>query len=104
MKVVEVLLGEAQGLKVVEDGVESAGYKKIAVARQSAHEEAEDGTLRHALLEVGLKHGELVEVGEERETVVRGSSGGTLLLGYFFIGGHWIRNSIAIVFSHIAVW
>src|SRR6185369_6924034 len=51
--------------EIVEHLLEAAGEQEIALFRQFAHEELENRRLVHALVEVGLQHGELVEIGEQ---------------------------------------
>ena len=63
----ECFVGEAQTLEIVEDGVEAASEQVVAAFRQTADEQGEDRVRRHALFEVGLRHGQLVEVDEQGE-------------------------------------
>ena len=39
--------------------------EKIALCRQLADKELEDSRFLHALIEISLKHGELVEIGQQ---------------------------------------
>ena len=55
-----------QGLEVVEDLLQARGEQEGALVGQLAHEELEHRRLRHALAVVGLQHGQLVEVGQQR--------------------------------------
>ncbi len=56
----------AELLKVAKYLLESGGEEKVAPARQCAHEELEHRALVHALVEIGLQHGELVQIGQQR--------------------------------------
>src|SRR5690606_33943950 len=65
-QVVEILGREAQPLQPGERVVEAAGDRVAAPRRQVAEVELEGGPAGAARGQVGLGHGELVEVGEER--------------------------------------
>ena len=62
---VELLRREAQALEEVERLLEPGRNEKPTPGRQLAHEEFEDRRLGFPMLQVGLDHVELVEVGEQ---------------------------------------
>jgi hypothetical protein len=64
---VEALAREAKAFKVLKDIVEAAGEKVVAPFGEAAHEEAEGRRLGHTPLDVGLQHGELVQISEQAE-------------------------------------
>ena len=65
-KVGDFLGGERQVQQVIDHLRESGGQHEIAVRRQAADGEFEDGALGGlAGLEIAGGHGELVEIGEE---------------------------------------
>ncbi len=59
------LVGEAQVFQIIERVLEAGGEQEAATIRQPPHEELEHGLLVLALVQVGLDHVELVEVGGE---------------------------------------
>lgn len=63
---VELRVGEAQALEVVEHLLEAGRDEEVAALRHLAHEELEHRGPVHAAVEIGLQHGELVEIGEQR--------------------------------------
>ncbi len=60
----ELILAKAKVLEVVEGLFEPGGEQEVALRGQGAHEEFEDRGVVHALVEIGLQHGEFVEVGQ----------------------------------------
>jgi hypothetical protein len=52
--------------QIIQCLLESGRHQKPAAGGQLADEEFENGRLLHALVEISLKHGELIEVGHER--------------------------------------
>lgn len=62
----ELRCGEAQLTDELQRLLKTGGDEETARRRQPAHEELEYGGLLHALLEIGMRHGELVEVCEQR--------------------------------------
>ena len=63
---VELFRAEGEPLGEVERLLEPRGNEEVASRRQLAHEQLEDGRLRHFALVIRLQHGELVQVGEQR--------------------------------------
>jgi hypothetical protein len=63
---VELLGREAQAFEEVERLLEPGGDEEPALGRELAHEELEHRGSRLPVIQVGLDHVELVEVGEER--------------------------------------
>ena len=57
---------EAQRLEVGERVLEAAGEHEVAGRGQRAEVETEDGGLAQSFAQIGLRHGELVEVDRER--------------------------------------
>src|SRR5437879_1399768 len=57
---------EAQILQIAQGLLEAGHHQKPATRRQLAHEELEDRRVLHALLDIPLQHGELVEIGQKR--------------------------------------
>src|SRR2546430_1002129 len=57
---------EAQNLPKSQPLPQAGRPQEPATRRQLAHEELEDRRVLHALLEIPLQHGELVEIGQER--------------------------------------
>ena len=62
-----------QPLQIIHDLFQAAGEQKIPVARQAPDEKLEHGLIRHSGLEIGLHHGELIEIGQQR--AVTGAAG-----------------------------
>src|SRR5204862_2534473 len=58
-------LVESQRFQVRQHVVESTRQQQVAPRGKTAHEQAENGLVRHALVEIGLKHRERIEVGQE---------------------------------------
>ena len=54
-------------------------HQETAPAGQLAHEELEHRGLRHAVLQIGLQHGELVEVGEQQAAAGVADDGGVVV-------------------------
>ena len=63
---VEIGGGEAQRLEVRQRVVQAAGEDVVPGGRQRAVVEAEDGGLEQTFAQIGLRHGELIEVDRER--------------------------------------
>ena len=57
---------KAQPLQVFDRLFQSRRHHEVAVGRELPDEEFEHGGLAHAAHVVGVQHGELVEIGEER--------------------------------------
>ena len=64
---VDLVGGEAQVLEEVERLFEAGGHQEAAPRRQPADEEFEHRRLGLAMVQVGLDHVELVEVGQQRQ-------------------------------------
>ena len=62
----ELVLGHAELFEVVEHLLQSGGDQKIAPRRQRAHEEFEHCGVGHALVEIGLQHRKLIQIGQQR--------------------------------------
>ena len=58
-----------QFFKMGERLIESRGDKKIALSWEPANEELKDRRLMHSVLPVGLQHGELVSVSQQRAVI-----------------------------------
>ena len=65
----QVVGREAQGFQIVQDFGEPRGHKVAALGRILADEQAEGGLGLHILVEIAGRHGQLVEVGQERRGV-----------------------------------
>ena len=63
--------GERHRLQVVQGVVQPGRDQVVALPREPAREQVEDGGLHQALAQVGLEHLELVEVGQEGGVGVR---------------------------------
>ncbi len=68
----DVVAAEAQPLESGEHAVEAASEQVIAPRWKPSHEKREHRLLLHAGGEIGLRHGQLVEVREERQTAAGG--------------------------------
>jgi hypothetical protein len=62
----DLVVAEGGVLQEVDRLLEAGGDQEVARQRQLAHEELEDGGLRHAGLFVGLHHVQLVEIGQQQ--------------------------------------
>ena len=65
-----VIVGEAQVFQVPERRIEPRRHQVSALGRQLAHKKLERGPAVDAMLKVGRRHGELVEVHEQGAIVV----------------------------------
>ena len=68
----QLIGGKAQAFEIVEGLFQTRRHQEIAAGRQLAHKELEDRRVRHALVEIGLEHGELIEIGEQSALVRTG--------------------------------
>ncbi|MNN65523.1 hypothetical protein D3C81_1810320 [compost metagenome] len=57
--------GETQAFQVVQGLLQAGGDVEVAAGRQLAGEELEHRRVEHAVLEIALQHGQLVQVGEQ---------------------------------------
>ena len=72
-KVGEILLGEAQVLHQVEEGLQPGRHREAVVGREIAEHVVETGRdVLAARLQVAAHHGELVEVGQQRKVLAQG--------------------------------
>ena len=62
---VNVGFGKLQGFEIIERVGEAGGQQKAAPWRQTPHEKLEHRLFILALVQIGLDHVELVEVGEQ---------------------------------------
>lgn len=61
----QFIRGEAQALEIVEGLFDARDEQEVARLGQAAHEQLEHRPVLHALVEVGLQHRQLVQVGEQ---------------------------------------
>ena len=70
-QVIDAGVVEGQGGQAVDCVIHAGGDQVSAIGRVFAHVEAEGGFAVHALGEVGLGHGQLVEIGEQADVAGR---------------------------------
>ena len=63
---VELLGVEAESLEVLDELLEARRHQEVTSGRQLPHEQLEDRRRLHAVAEVAVQHGQLVEVCEQR--------------------------------------
>ena len=82
LQVLDVRVLESQVFEVVERGIQAGGDQEVPIGRQASREELERRGRLHAVLQVCLEHGELIEIGGERVGRRRGHRAPGLALGF----------------------
>ena len=63
---VDLVIGELQALEKVERLLEPRGHQEASARRKPAHEELEHGRIRLAMVQIGLEHVQLIQIGQQR--------------------------------------
>ena len=61
----QLSLADVQLFQEAQDLLQACGHQEATLGRQPPDEKLKDSRVHHALLDVGLHHGELIEVGQE---------------------------------------